>query len=343
MKRVLDQSSGEPSLLSGYPTKRESVAPIVAHLGGEFSFTHLAARKAFTDASFRSCEQISSVFKEVSTGLSAYGIIPVESSSQGVFSSTLDELLASHKDGVRIVQEIVQQEKLALVTHPSLSELDIVSVVGHPVILEICSSYLAMIDVRRGLAGKQPLIRLPALDSTKACQATRADPTAAAISNKESAEANALSVLVAHVGYDANNETRYLVVSSTLRSEILYGISPPRRLKCTIAFGCSNVPGSIFRWSSCFALRDVNVIKAQSRPAVQGALGGTSGLRHFDSLFIVDYEVPEKEKNSALLTALSEFTTWLKILGSYGAVDDISNVEPNKDIEWRETSDILLS
>jgi len=329
MKRARDEDRG-------------SVPPVVAHLGGENSFTHLAARKAFGgNASFRPCEHIPAVFKEVSQGRSAYGVIPVESSSQGLFSATLDELLSSYKDGIRIVQELVQIEKLALVTHPNMSEPDLCSVVGHPVILDICSSYLALIDVRRGLAGKPPLTRVPALDSTKACQIAAADPTAAAISNKESAEANSLSVLVAHVGYDANNETRYLVVSATAQSELLNGggISPQRRIKCTIGFGCTNVPGSIFRWSSCFALRDVNLIKVQPRP-LQGGLGGS--VRHFDSLFIVDYEVPDREKNASLLTNLAEFTTWLKILGTY-AGDAISDVEPNKDIEWQETSDILLS
>src|SRR5947208_3692049 len=77
----------------------------VAYLGPEATFTHQAAIRRF-GSSLKYCPQktIADVFTEVSKNRADYGVVPVENSTEGVVTHTLDMLVESD---LKIVAQIV--------------------------------------------------------------------------------------------------------------------------------------------------------------------------------------------------------------------------------------------
>lgn len=331
----------------------------VAHYGGETSLTLLAARQVFPQCSFVPCETISAVFSLVKLGEVQVGVIPIESTSVGSFISTYDELLYASSD-VRILAEKKMIEKLALCSNVGVeTELDIDCIVAHPHIFDSCQMYLQMLDRKRQSAGKANVEKVPALDSSQACayvvKNSRAEWNIAAITNKESATRFDLHILVEHIGNDLNGETRYLVIGKASCSESLLNSlfsfqskSSRLSLKKSIVFGCPNQPGSIFKWSSCFALRNVNISKLECRPSAIALKSREKQqmftLRHFDFIYFVDYELSHDESvNSSLFSNLKEYTLFLYDLGTYSADSEAKLVAaPNPDC-WKEVADILLA
>ena len=75
------------------------------------------------------------------------------------------------------------------------------------------------------------------------------------------------------------------------------------------------------KWSSCFAFRNMSILKIDSRPA-SVALHLNSNqqlitLRHFDILFYVDYEVSDNRTHDECISNLKEFSTFFRQLGLY--------------------------
>lgn len=63
----------------------------VAYLGPEGSFTHQAAESRFgAMSSYLSIGSIKGVFREVSNGKAKFGVIPIENSSNGIVSDTIN-------------------------------------------------------------------------------------------------------------------------------------------------------------------------------------------------------------------------------------------------------------
>jgi prephenate dehydratase len=79
-----------------------------------------------------------------------------------------------------------------------------------------------------------------------------------------------------------------------------------------VVFTLPNLPGSLFRALSVFALRDIDVTKIESRP-IPG--------RPWEYLFYLDLAAGAHElRASRALTHLAEFAPSSKTLGSYPSV-----------------------
>jgi chorismate mutase / prephenate dehydratase len=76
---------------------RSIEAPMtVAYLGPEATFTHMAARQQFgSSVKFLPVPTIAEVFNEVAQGRAHYGVVPIENSTEGVVTHTLDLLVES--------------------------------------------------------------------------------------------------------------------------------------------------------------------------------------------------------------------------------------------------------
>jgi prephenate dehydratase len=80
-------------------------------------------------------------------------------------------------------------------------------------------------------------------------------------------------------------------------------------MKTSIVFSTKNIPGVLYKSLSVFALRDINLLKIESRP-----LHGS----HFEYLFYLDFEgnAGDTAQRNAL-NHLQEITTFYRLLGSY--------------------------
>ena len=90
---------------------------IIAYFGPEATFTHQAAIRKF-GASLRYSPQktIADVFTEVSKRRADYGVVPVENSTEGVVTHTLDMFVDSD---LKIVSQIVLPIQQCLMVRPA--------------------------------------------------------------------------------------------------------------------------------------------------------------------------------------------------------------------------------
>jgi prephenate dehydratase len=123
---------------------------------------------------------------------------------------------------------------------------------------------------------------------------------AAALASRRAAEVFGLDVIQEAVQDFEFNITRFFIIG---------GAIPTDANKTTIVFALPSTPGSLFKALSCFALRDINLSKLESRP-IRG--------RPWEYLFYVDIETRRDELPCArALTQLGEFAKWVRVLGTY--------------------------
>jgi prephenate dehydratase len=112
-------------------------------------------------------------------------------------------------------------------------------------------------------------------------------------------------------GIEDNEEnfTRFLLLAHAVRVT-------PECNKTSIVFSLKNLPGSLFKSLSVFALRDIDLTKIESRP-IQG--------RPWEYVFYIDFlgNLEEARVKNAL-NHLGEITEFLEVLGCYPAAQSAS-------------------
>ncbi len=123
-ERLLKQNKGPFPNHAIKPVFREIISaslslemPLkVAFLGPKATFTHLACVKQFGfSATILPQKDISDVFDEVERGKAEYGIVPIENTTEGVVSHTLDMFVDSN---LKINGEVLLEVALALLSKP---------------------------------------------------------------------------------------------------------------------------------------------------------------------------------------------------------------------------------
>jgi arogenate/prephenate dehydratase len=105
------------------------------------------------------------------------------------------------------------------------------------------------------------------------------------------------------------------------REPIIPGTDKP--FKTSIVFSLEEGPGVLFKALAVFALRQINLTKIESRPLRMQLVGASDDNnngypKYFDYLFYVDFEASMADQNAQnALRHLKEFSTFLRVLGSY--------------------------
>lgn len=263
----------------------------VAYFGPQGTFTHQACLKQFgLSAQFLPVRTISDVFDAVEKGKTPYGVIPVENTTEGVVTHTLDMFLRSE---LKIVAEV-----LLRVSHNLLSlsgrRGEVRHIYSHPQPLGQC---------RRWLEENFP--EAPVLDATSTAQAAKLaaeDPHAAAVASALAADLYGLAIVEARIEDNPNNFTRFLVIGREI---------PERgeQNKTSILFAVKDAVGALYRMLQPFYEAGVNLTKIESRPSKD---------RAWQYVFFVDMQGhvddPEVRKAIAELESQCHF---VKVLGSY--------------------------
>lgn len=263
----------------------------VAYLGPKATFSHLATMQQFGhSAQLEPQKSIPAVFEEVEKGKALYGVVPVENSTEGVITHTLDMFVDSN---LVITSEIILDIHHDLLSRTGRMD-DIRKVYSHPQPLAQC---------RRWLEENLPNVPLVDVASTAvAAQIVSEDYTAAAIASELAATLYDLKVVRSRIEDQVNNVTRFLVVSRK-PSE------PTGNDKTSILFSVKDEPGILYRMLEPFARRGVNLAKIESRPVKTKA---------WEYIFFLDMvgHVAEQPVSEAI-EELRQFCQFLKILGSY--------------------------
>lgn len=264
---------------------------VVACLGPEASFTHLAAQQHFGLSTTFSCQPtIHQVFDAAAKGRAAFGVVPIENSLEGSVNLTLDGLVATN---LKIRAEIYLP-----ISHCLLSAGEdlqgLRKVYSHPQALAQCQGWLRL---------HVPQCELIGVESTaKAAQLVAGVVQWAAIGSRLAADAYGLNILAESIEDNENNTTRFLVIGQG-------ETEPTGRDKTSIIFSTGHVPGSLHRALTPFAKRGINLLKIESFPMKN---------RLWEYFFFVDLAGHHKTKEvEESLRELKENSAFLKILGSY--------------------------
>jgi len=263
----------------------------VAFLGPQGTFTHAAAMKQFGfSAQLVPQKSIPAVFDEVQRGRAHYGVVPVENSTEGAVSHTLDMFMESEQ---KINAEILLEISHYLLSRTGRFE-DIRKVVSHPQPLAQC---------RKWLEENLPDVPLVDVGSTAmAAQTAAEDETAAAIASEMAASLYGLQIVKERIEDNPNNFTRFLVI----------GRKTPERCgrdKTSVMFSVKDEPGILYRMLEPFSKRGVNLSKIESRPMKKKA---------WEYIFFLDMEGHIEEENvRAAVEELKDYCQFIKVLGSY--------------------------
>src|SRR3954465_4488513 len=110
----------------------------VAYLGPEATFTHQAAIRRFGSSLLYSAQKtIADVFSEVSKNRADYGVVPVENSTEGVVTHTLDMFVDSD---LKVVAQIILRIQQCLLSHSPRKQIKKLYV--HPQSLAQCRGWI---------------------------------------------------------------------------------------------------------------------------------------------------------------------------------------------------------
>lgn len=245
---------------------------------------------------FRTFEE---VFRMTERGEVDYCLIPIENSLAGSIYKNYD-LLSRYQ--LRIVRETNLLIRHVLISLPGVKFEDIKTVLSHPVALDQCEKFFE----------RYPrLERKSAYDTSGSVKEIMEKRLAccAAIAGRGAAEYYGGQVLMAGIEDNEENFTRFLLLAHALDVT-------PECNKTSIVFSLKNLPGSLFKSLSVFALRDIDLTKIESRP-IQG--------RPWEYVFYIDFlgNLEEARVKNAL-NHLGEITEFLEILGCYPAAQSAS-------------------
>jgi len=262
----------------------------VAYLGPEATFTHQAAIRRFgSSLRYSSQKTISDVFMEVSKCRAEYGVVPVENSTEGVVTHTLDMFMDSD---LKVVAQIVLPVQHCLVSNSPRSEIR--KLFAHPQSLGQCRIWvhtnLSRVEV------------IETSSNARSAEFAAAEPGAAAIAGILAAEKYGLSVLEYDIQDNAANATRFLVLGRT---------SPPATGKdrTSIMVSVTDKVGALHNAIAAFRRHRINMTKIESRPSKRKA---------WEYYFFIDFDGhADDPRSKKTLADLKEHCNLVKVLGSY--------------------------
>lgn len=272
----------------------------VAYLGPEGTFTQMAARQAFgLAARYREAATIEGVFDAVVRGDAAYGVVPLENSTEGAVSFTADALIATD---LQICQELVMP-----IEHCLLSQLESLSnvarVYSHPQALAQCRGWLAK---------NIPTAQMVQSSSTAAAVIeAKADESGAAIASSLSGELYGVPVLNKEIQDQTSNATRFVVLAKE-------DAPPSGDDKTSIVFGTKDEEGALRKILSIFEHHGLSLSRIESRPNKSETLRDPLRGEAWQYVFLADFA--GHRSNTPVVAALADLaaaSATLRLLGSY--------------------------
>ncbi len=237
------------------------------------------------------CESFDAMFDAVVSGKSDAALAPIENSLAGSIHQNYDLLL---RHDLHIVGEYLLRVRHCLIAMPGVKKEGIKKAISHPQALGQCAGYL-----RNG--GIKPEQVYDTAGSVKMLKESGARDVAA-IASKRAAELYGMQILEEGIEDNPENYTRFLAIQKE-------PVTFEGEAKTSIVFTLKNVPGSLFKAMSVFALRDIDLTKIESRP-LQG--------KPWEYLFYIDFiGSMQDETAKRALDHLGEYAVMLRVLGSY--------------------------
>jgi chorismate mutase/prephenate dehydratase len=285
----------------------------IAYLGPEATFTHQAAIKRFgSSLKYASQKTIADVFTEVAKNRADYGVVPVENSTEGVVTHTLDMFVDSD---LKIVSQIVLPISYCLAAKSSSSKTAAIELIYvHPQALAQCRTW-----IQKNLPNVEIIESSSNARSAESVEQTsnsvfkavlgkekRREIRVAAITGILAAEKYGLQILEQDIQDNAANATRFLVLGRQC--------SPPTGDdRTSLMVGVSDKVGALHEAIAAFRKFKINMTKIESRPSKRKA---------WEYFFFIDCAGHAQDKKVAgAIKILGTHCNFVKILGSYPNVE----------------------
>src|SRR6266850_8116625 len=224
----------------------------IAYLGPEATFTHQAAVRRF-GSSLRYSPQktITDVFAEVSKNRADYGVVPIENSTEGVVTHTLDMFVDSD---LKIVSQIVLRVQHCLLSR--CRRLQIKKLFVHPQALAQCRAWVQNHLPRAEI--------IETSSNARSAEIAAREKYAAAIAGVLAAEKYGVRILELDIQDNAANATRFLVLGRQC--------SPAtNKDRTSVMFSLPDKVGALHNALAPFRRYRINMTKIESRPSKRKA------------------------------------------------------------------------
>jgi chorismate mutase/prephenate dehydratase len=261
----------------------------IAYLGPEGTWTGEAAIRHFgSGVKTSACFSIDEVFASVEKNNANYGVVPIENSTGGTITATVNLL---YKHNLKICGETEVRVKHQLLSNGSR----ITKIVAHQQALDQCRVYLK---------NHYPNVEQQAVASNGlAAKMASENNDIAAIASSTAGEIYTLQVIAKNIEDNENNTTRFLIIG---REDI--GISGDD--KTTILITAKHKSGMLFDILTPFKESGVNLLKLDSYP--------DPNHHKWQYLFLVDFAGHILDGSSKkIMQQLGQLPVEIKVVGSY--------------------------
>jgi len=262
----------------------------IAYFGPEATFTHQAAIQRFgSSLKYSSQKTITDVFNEVSKRSADYGVVPVENSTEGIVTHTLDMFIDSD---LKVVSQIVLPVQQCLLSNSPRKQIKKLYV--HPQSLAQCRGWIQT--------------HLPAAElvetssNARSAELAAREKSTAAIAGVLAAEKYGLRILETDIQDSADNATRFLVLGRQC--------SPPTGDdRTSLMLSVADKAGALHEAIAAFRRYQINMTKIESRPSKRKA---------WEYFFFIDCEGHAQDRRVAkAIQLLGQHCNFVKVLGSY--------------------------
>lgn len=257
---------------------------------GEQAAIRLAALDGVATPDLRPQVGIRAVVKALAEGDCEAAVVPVENSVEGGVTACLDALW-EHPE-LTVARALVLPIRHALLGSGPMAGVS--EVLSHPQALAQCSGWLG--------EHLPSALQLPTSSTAEAARMVAGSRFRAAIASLQAAREHGLEVLAYPINDVAGNCTRFLLLRRGVRS-----LEGPL---ASLAFSLqANRPGALLQALACFAHRDLNMSRIESRPSKR-EMG--------EYIFFVDLDLPAgPEPLQQALTELRPLCEHLAVFGAY--------------------------
>ena len=264
----------------------------IAYLGPAGTWTHQAALGKFG----HSVELIpqpsfADVFDHVERRIADYGVVPIENSTEGAVTHTLDLFADSP---LKIYGQVMMPIENNLMANCPPEKIK--NIYSHSQVIAQC----------RGWLGKNfgDIQAVEMSSSAAAAEVAAQEEGGAVLGGTLLAELYDLNVLETSIQDIATNTTRFLVISHKT-------CPPTGKDRTSVMFSVRDEPGSLHRALEPFEEFEINMSKIESRP---------SKRRAWEYYFFVDVAGHcEDEALKDVIKQLEKHCSFVKVLGSYPA------------------------
>ncbi|WP_084169572.1 prephenate dehydratase [Paraburkholderia ferrariae] len=272
----------------------------VAFLGPQGTYTEEAMHRYFgTGLQAVARESIDSVFAALACGDAGRAVVPIENSTEGAVTQTVDCLVHAH---ARITGEIVLPVTHCLLTRDGALD-GIECVAAHPQALAQC---------RLWLDAHMPGVRREAVASNaQAAQRVAGSTDCAAIAGEAAARHYGIAVAARAIQDRADNRTRFVVLGGPEPQATGHD-------RTSIVVELPNAVGALASVFEAFARHRVSILWLEPRPQHNGP---------WTYLFLIDVLGHSRDTNlAAALVQIGQSAARVALLGSYPCATNAAQV-----------------